>query len=347
MEERPCQARNYFLACYAVSLAQGQTLLGKIVRSATIKNYLKDACSLFKARKIPHVPPLDTDYIHIILTTLQRYEDVPNRRNMITDDMMHWLLRVAKGLSQDDELVAILDWLILGRYSGFRKSEWCQSSMSTFETITDWPGQPPLAFIFSDFRYLDRNEGRLPYDAPHSEIWYVEILWRKQKNGNNGESKKFARDNNKPRFCPVRAAIRIIARALRLSVPEDEPMAVFKHKSKRRVFITDTLVAKHLRGAASAVLNINKSDDELNLWSTHSIRVTAANLLHREKFADSFIMKRLRWSSYAFMDYLRDTIYAAEQHAGLKISDSNLPSLAERSYRLDEPHEVAMASATS
>ena len=62
MEERPCQARNYFLACYAVSLAQGQTLLGKIVRSATIKNYLKDACSLFKARKIPHVPPLDTDY---------------------------------------------------------------------------------------------------------------------------------------------------------------------------------------------------------------------------------------------------------------------------------------------
>ena len=145
----------------------------------------------------------------------------------------------------------------------------------------------------------------------------------------------------------MRAAIRIIDRAMRLGAPVDEPIAVFKHKSNRRAFIKDSLVADHLRAAASAVLNIDKSDVGLNLWSTHSIRVTAANLLHRERFSDSFIMMRLRWSSYAFMDYLRDTIYAAEQHAGLKISDSNLPSLAERSYRLAEPHEAAMASAAA
>ena len=145
----------------------------------------------------------------------------------------------------------------------------------------------------------------------------------------------------------MRAAIRIIDRAMRLGAPVDEPIAVFKHTSNRRAFIKDSLVADHLRAAASAVLNINKSDVGLNLWSTHSIRVTAANLLHRERFSDSFIMTRFRWSSYAFMNYLRDTIYAAEQHAGLKISYSNLPSLAERSYRLAEPHEAAIASAAA
>ena len=148
-------------------------------------------------------------------------------------------------------------------------------------------------------------------------------------------------------FFPVLAAIRIIGRVVRLSVPPAKPIAVFKHKSKGWVFITDALVAKHLRGAASTVLNINKSDNDLNLWSIHSIRVTAANQLHMEKFADSFIMKRLRWSSYVYMDYLRDTIYAAEQHTGLTILDINLPPLVERSYCLEEPYEVAMASASA
>ena len=79
------------------------------MRSATIKKYLKDAWALFEARKIPLVPPLGTDYIHIILTTLQRHEDVPSRHNMIIDGTMHWLLHVAKGLSQDDDLVTIMD----------------------------------------------------------------------------------------------------------------------------------------------------------------------------------------------------------------------------------------------
>ena len=181
MEQRPCQARNYFLACYAVSLAQGQTLLGKVIRYGTVKNYLTDACALFKARNIPHVPTLDTDYMDIILKTLQRYEDIPDRRHMITDGMMHWLVKTSQTLSEDCELTAILDWVILGRYTGFRKSEWCQSSLSKFAVIEDWPGRPPLAFILSDFRYLGRNEDCLPHDAPPDDIWYVEILWRKQK----------------------------------------------------------------------------------------------------------------------------------------------------------------------
>ena len=145
------------------------------MRSATIKNYLKNAYALFRSRKIPFVPPLNTDYIHIITTTLKRHEDVPNRHNMITNVMMHWLLHDARGLSQDNELSAIIDWIILDRYAGLCKSECCQSSQSNYEVITEWTGQPPLKFIFYDFSYLDRNEGRLPHDAPHSEIRYVKI----------------------------------------------------------------------------------------------------------------------------------------------------------------------------
>ena len=181
MADNPCQARNYFLACYAVSLIQGQTILGKTVRSRTVANYLKDAYTLFKNRRITFLPVLDTDYIQLIIGTLRKYENVADRRNMITDGMMHWLLQEVSKRPQDNELSSIMDWVVLGRYTGFRKSEWCQSSQSTYESIKEWPGKPPLAFIITDITYLDKNERRLPRGANQRDIHYVRLVWQKQK----------------------------------------------------------------------------------------------------------------------------------------------------------------------
>ena len=345
MPDQPCQARSLFLACYAISLAQGQTLLGKVIKHPTISKYLTSAQALFKARRLPYTPSIDTDYVDIIMHAVKRYESVPNRRKMITDQMTHWLIREAKGLPLDHELRSLLDWVIVGRYTGFRKSEWCQSSQKKYEVILEWPGQPPLAIIATDIHYLGENEQRLSHTAKAGDVHYVKFFWRKQKNGANGESKIFARDKELPALCPVLATIRIVERALRLGAPANEPVAVFQTRKKERAYITDSLTAKHLRRAASAVLNIGTSDPDLSLWSTHSIRVTAANLLHRQNFSDSFIMQRLRWKSLAFMEYLRDTIYAATQHSCLNISDSNLPPLAERSYRDRTPLELAVTLA--
>ncbi|KAL7528812.1 hypothetical protein ACHAWF_002718, partial [Thalassiosira exigua] len=137
----------------------------------------------------------------------------------------------------------------------------------------------------------------------------------------------------------VGAAIRIALRAIRLQIPKDEPMAVFVNADGKRLFISDYMVTKYLRLATSKVLNIAKGSKELQLWSTHSIRVTAADILHRQKFADSFIQVCLRWHSLTFRDYLRNAFYSADQHGDLKISKSNLPLVAHRTYCPDEPHE--------
>ena len=61
------------------------------------------------------------------------------------------------------------------------------------------------------------------------------------------------------------------------------------------------------------------------------IRLTAANLLHRQKFLDSYIQNRLRWENDAFRVYSRNTFYTADQHT-LYILESNLP-------RKHGPHE--------
>ena len=94
-----------------------------------------------------------------------------------------------------------------------------------------------------------------------------------------------------------------------------------------------------LREAAHQVLGLRKEDPELKMWSTHSIRVTAANLLHRMRLSDSFIMKRLRWNSDRFLMYLRNTIHAANSHAqaiNIKLDQEDLKSA---SYRQAEKHE--------
>ena len=348
MSDLSCQSRNYFLACYSIALVQGNTILGGSIRSRTLRHYINDAKQLFTALKIPTRSHGNTDYIDIIYTAVKKYEKVANRRNMISDSMMTWLLSSSKESSLDSATSAIIDWIILGRYTGYRKSEWCQSSQTSFETVDEWPGKPPRAMMFGDFTFLDGKERRISFNTSclTDDIYHVIIQWRFQKNGQNGEEVTFTRDMVNPQYCPVLAACRICFRALRLSTPKNEPIAVFSGKNKR-LFITDRLITKILRESAMAVLNLGRDDKELSRWSTHSIRVTAANLLHRARFADSFIQKRLRWRSTSFLGYLRNTIYAGIQHStGLHISDSNLPSMSERVYRKEEPHETVLIFST-
>lgn len=143
------------------------------------------------------------------------------------------------------------------------------------------------------------------------------------------------------------------------------PMGVFYDKpgenSKKGgvTFVTDKLVAVHLRTCASIVLNIKKNYPKLNRWSTHSIRVTAANLLHRVGMVDSYIHKCLRWLSTEFLTYLCNTIYAADAHTKAmnvnlgpvewqRVSyTNNHPGLLKRTSRDTLEHHESLVAAMS
>jgi hypothetical protein len=72
--------------------------------------------------------------------------------------------------------------------------------------------------------------------------------------------------------------------------------------------------AAFLRQVAHKVFDIPTDHKDLLAWSCHSIGVMAANLLHRATFSDSYIKNRLRWRSYTFLMYLRNTFHTASQH---------------------------------
>ena len=347
MPTQPKEARNYLLACYAVSLIQGGTILGTPIRHQTVVNYLTAAYTLLRDRKLRF--DSKEDYIATILTALNSYEDVADRRNMITDGMTRWFVDQSKKDGPDSAMSAITDWIILGRYAGFRSSEWCQLTQSSYARVDAWPGQPSLAFTRDDITFLGRNERRLTDDDIRNlsieHFHHFSIRWRKQKNKENGQEIDFARDDINIDYCALRAARRIYLRSLRQQSPAHEPLATFSNKSGKRKFITSAMVTAHLRTAASTVLHINTGDRSLALWSPHSIRVTAANLLHRANLSDSYIQTRLRWKSKSFLMYLRNTIYAADAHTKALNINLGQREASNASYRaVQEPHEALLTT---
>lgn len=381
MPTAPIQARNYVIACYAVSLIRGETILNMKIRYKTVCNYVTDAIKLHtsrtgKVKKLPSPRNADIDYIDIVLKAVKKYETMADRREMIYDDMVLNMIRRSKSLPQDSLEAALIDWIILGRYTGYRCSEWCQSTQSKYDEIDHplWTGHKASAFLAEDVTFYDKSQ-RPFYDLTNvtiDDVYFVKIRYRHQKNDNNGEIIPYEKDSGNPDLCPVYAALRIRQRATRLAVPVDCPIGVYKpkkppakaarSKASRKVtkkapaktarskvsckvalpsnhlapgskflYITRKQVDKYLQLTGKAVFKLKVGDPLLARWTSHSIRVTACNLLHRQNMTDSYIQQRLRWKSLAFRDYLRNTIYSAAQHkAALHISANNIPTLHNR-----------------
>ena len=149
------------------------------------------------------------------------------------------------------------------------------------------------------------------------------------------------------------AALRIHFRAQRLDNPDEEPLGVFHCKSGKykgqRCFITAKQVARFLRTTAQVVFHLKTDDEVLQRWSAHSLRVTACNLLHRQGFSDTYIQTRLRWTSNAFLGYLRNTLYNAAAHTkALHIPQNNLPTLTNVYKSIKLPNgEVVLTNSTA
>ncbi|KAL7530400.1 hypothetical protein ACHAXR_003476, partial [Thalassiosira sp. AJA248-18] len=328
------QARNYLIACFAVSLVRGETLQGTNIRHATIRNYVQAVCRLHRDRDLPSPYGAPVDYISIVLKAVKKFEKQPNRREMIHDEMFHHIESRRSSFHEDSLEAALIDWLYLGRFVGYRGIEWCQKTMKTYLKIDSphWVGPDSYAFVAEDFRFFNKAKQEIAVSAESSadEMEYVNVRFRKQKNDRNYEVIPYYKDDITPSFCPVRAALRIRQRALRLQVPTEEPLGVFHCTTgkyiNQRCFITAAHVATFLQRVAQRVFHIKDGDKSLQRWTSHSLRVTACNLLHRQGFSDTYIQSRLRWRSNAFLDYLRNTLYHAADHTkALNIPPNNLP----------------------
>jgi hypothetical protein len=334
----PVDQSNFMLGCWVLSIMKGDNILGLNIRSSTIRNYVKAAAKLYTARRLAdpfESPALEINYPAVLIKALKAYESIPNRREIICDAMLEHIERLARQAPQDSLYASFFNWLAWSRYSGPRRSEWCQTRKTKFDTVENGPPGESQAFRLDDISFYDADGREVPL---HSDNWhkvkYASVRWRFQKNNENGETIKYYEDEINVRWCPCSALWNIALRAVRLGIPAHEPIAQHLTDKGDRHFITDKDVKSILQDAAKQTLGITDRN-VLARWTCHSLRVTAANELHRLGFSDLYIKLRLRWKSDAFMNYLRHTVHVARNHtkalslskANLELQKSNLDSM--------------------
>ena len=316
--------RNFIMACYATSLTSNETIFCKTIKSSTISIYLTDAAKLSILNKLPDPTKngfnQTSHYIQNILREHRRWESIPNRREPLTYPMVQQAaLEAKKDLSPCQHTLnhALYDWLVLGMVTGFRRSEWCQDRTYSARTgdITRNIDGSSSAFILSDFTF-EHTGGVRMNNHTSSHILSAQVLkikWRFQKNGDNGQILSYTLNSINPNFCPVRAALRIRARAIIARVPPDYPISIFIQQNGLSGFIDNIHVSDALKDLASKVYNITNSAD-LARFTSHSIRVGACVVLHEANKSPDFIKFRIRWKSDSYLMYLRNTPKLANQH---------------------------------
>ena len=220
--------KNFLMACYTVSLTSNETIFCKSIKASTVNLYISDAAKLaiFNNQPDPTKNALSQkpSYITNVVNEHKRWELMPNRREPLTYVMADLSFSQTYGLSplkaNDSLEAALTDWLTLGMQTGMRKSEWYQDRHILNTTGTFIPNRDgsPSAFILSDFMF----EKLYGVQCDNSRLFHItdatiiKLKWRFQKNNNNGEILSYMLNTGNHSRCPVRAAMRIRARAIRL-----------------------------------------------------------------------------------------------------------------------------------
>ena len=234
---------------------------------------------------------------------------------------------------------AIADWTLCNMYAGCRDIEWAQTSTTQATIGTHHRNRfgNAYAFTLADVQCQSATHARLTINqallAP-SLVGIIKLRFEEQKNNDNGEWKLFVRNNENAHLCFVTSFLRILDRYNNLiGASEVLPLSIYRSTplgaSKPAIFnITTALVEVAIRSAAAQVYNLDpiKNRRELQLWSSHSLRVGACATLYAKGFSEMEIKFLLRWKSNAFMTYLRNLAITSRRHNAALNDISQIPN---------------------
>jgi hypothetical protein len=107
--------------------------------------------------------------------------------------------------------------------------------------------------------------------------------------------------------------MQLVLQARRLNQLEDIPVAVYKTKKGKVIYLTANNIAELHRKAVRKV-RPDTTPDKLKWFSAQSLWVWACILLDKAEKLRDHIKKRLRWLGDSFRMYLRDTAIIQHQH---------------------------------
>lgn len=260
-----------------------------------------------------------------IITQRRNWEETERQKKLpFTMAMFVNADKHVKGLCAKDSLqffsrpAAVHDWTTLGTFTGSRVGEYGQTKARRghYNKIPDtidageWRNQP-LAFIRADFTFWTANGSQIPTSDLDRALEKAEEVWirfRYDKSRNNHVIRKFQRTYHSF-LCPVLASISILLRADLLQVPNHEPVGVFRLRNKPGyTFLQNNDVTDEMRATCLRTYPDKKHYMNINykLIMAHSVRVTAAVVLHNAGLQYDVIAFRLRWSPDSVKHYVRE-----------------------------------------
>ena len=330
---------NLVLACYATFLATGHTLQSKSIKADTIRKYVFEAKTFiykFDLRKrdvsIDEKTGKQAASITKVIREQERFEKIKNLREAYTIAMHKTLHKRTQFQHKHSQESVCCDWFLIALIFGFRQVEWCQSAGSGILTrvwLNDF--NDVYAFTMNDIKLYGIGKVELSLTIALENptlIMFVKVLFRWQKNSDHGISRWCARNDIKTYLCPIRKWVRILLRFIQLRGIEckDQPLAIYQNKSGMARNITADRVNTLLRELAVETHNL-KRPEEIQKFSTHSLRVGACCLLFACGYPPEFIQRVLRWKSDAWKGYVRDLIVTAIKHNLAMLQADTMPQL--------------------
>jgi hypothetical protein len=213
--------------------------------------------------------------------------------------------------------------MALSHYIGPRLSEYAQTTQDKVNHHTYPSGKTVIkAFIANNFIFYNERKciiKELNKDSLQ-RARFIKITWRIQKNRPNGQSIALAAESDRPKICPVLSAMRLVLRARQLNQPDDLPIAVYKTKKGKIIYLTGNKIAELLRKAVKKVPP-DTTPDKLKRYSAHSLKVWACVLLNEAGKLLDYIKERLHWLGDSFRMYLSDTAIIQHQPALQEVMD--------------------------
>lgn len=291
-----------------------------------VANTVRQATSLLGAafrgnfKQSPFHNPNAPNLRPVIRSLMQAYTNADpstKRQRAITPKLLRGMYALSGAellASRDSHFAIISEIAIVGFFFAMRSCE-C--------TSTPTPGRTRIISL-QGVTFRNALNQVVPHDDPAlAESRYVSLTFQNQKNGCKDDKRTHTRSGD-PVLCPVIQLASIIQRIYRL-LPTADPTTTINTTlaGTRTVLLPSTLLLKHLRSSCSLLGGFETFGYGPLDIGTRSIRSGAAMGLFLMDHSVTKIMLMGRWSSDAFLNYIRPQVLEWTTHLSTDMIHNN------------------------